>query len=243
MGIAEAHDLIMPGIGPKLGLLKGFVRYAKRRPERKRLGRDPYLTMGQALASACVSRSRSGTCRCGCGAPSGPWSPTVGASSVPNSHGGAARTGSGPEPECSWPQVVSNGARRCGTSIFEVRPRPTGRSAMPGTSVTASSSVKKREGQSTLISCGRPGGRRPSSHPSSRPHGCWSSRRVSPMGSLSTGTGTGSQTKRQITSDVGRAMFEADDDSGAGVPAWWIFDATYRRRYVVGPIQPGSVRA
>ena len=57
------------------------------------------------------------------------------------------------------------------------------------------------------------------------------------MGSSSTGTGTGSQTKRQSAATVSRAMFEADDDSGAGVPAWLSLDATYRRRYIVEPVE------
>ena len=50
MRLAEARALMQPGLRPKLGLLAGLGRYASRaRSRRKWQGRDPYLTLGQAL--------------------------------------------------------------------------------------------------------------------------------------------------------------------------------------------------
>ena len=39
--------------------------------------------------------------------------------------------------------------------------------------------------------------------------------------------------------DVVNAMYKDHERTGASVPAWHVFDATYRHNYVVGPVAPG----
>jgi 3-oxosteroid 1-dehydrogenase len=41
--------------------------------------------------------------------------------------------------------------------------------------------------------------------------------------------------------DVGLGMYEADAHTHAAVPSWLIFDATFRRKFPLGPIQPSMM--
>ena len=47
--VPQAQELLQPGIGAKLIMVKGMAKYAARARKRKVHGRDPFLTMGQAL--------------------------------------------------------------------------------------------------------------------------------------------------------------------------------------------------
>ncbi|MEY2430390.1 MAG: 3-oxosteroid 1-dehydrogenase [Acidimicrobiaceae bacterium] len=49
MTIPQARGLLQPGFRPKLEVAKGMARYAMRWRKRRRFGRDPFLSMGQAL--------------------------------------------------------------------------------------------------------------------------------------------------------------------------------------------------
>lgn len=40
--------------------------------------------------------------------------------------------------------------------------------------------------------------------------------------------------------DVAKAMYEDHAKTGCTVPGWMVFDATYRRRYIAGPVGPGK---
>ena len=52
MSVIEARALLDPGMTPMVAMAKGMARYAGRSTKRKRLGgRDPHLTMGQALTA------------------------------------------------------------------------------------------------------------------------------------------------------------------------------------------------
>jgi 3-oxosteroid 1-dehydrogenase len=42
--------------------------------------------------------------------------------------------------------------------------------------------------------------------------------------------------------EFGEAMYADQRRTGANVPAWMIFDATFRHRYACGPLMPGSMR-
>jgi 3-oxosteroid 1-dehydrogenase len=41
--------------------------------------------------------------------------------------------------------------------------------------------------------------------------------------------------------DVGIAMFDTEEAGKGAVPAWWIVDATYRKRFIMGPVGPGQM--
>ena len=41
--------------------------------------------------------------------------------------------------------------------------------------------------------------------------------------------------------DVGIAMFDTEQRGDGAVPAWWIVDATYRKRFIMGPVGPGQM--
>jgi len=47
--VPQARSMLQPGMGPKLEMAKGMAQYAMRWRRRRRYGRDPFLTMGQAL--------------------------------------------------------------------------------------------------------------------------------------------------------------------------------------------------
>lgn len=47
--VPQAQEMLQPGLGPKLIMAKGMAAYAARARKRKVHGRDPFLTMGQAL--------------------------------------------------------------------------------------------------------------------------------------------------------------------------------------------------
>jgi 3-oxosteroid 1-dehydrogenase len=42
-------------------------------------------------------------------------------------------------------------------------------------------------------------------------------------------------------SAVVQAMYADDAQTGASVPCWWVLDATYRKRFPVGPVAPGRL--
>ncbi|KAL0580361.1 hypothetical protein ABG067_008550, partial [Albugo candida] len=39
--------------------------------------------------------------------------------------------------------------------------------------------------------------------------------------------------------EIGERMYQRHIESGKGIPAWVIFDAKHRQRYLWGPMQPG----
>jgi 3-oxosteroid 1-dehydrogenase len=41
--------------------------------------------------------------------------------------------------------------------------------------------------------------------------------------------------------DVGKSMYEANEPEGSAIPAFLVFDRTFRRRYACGPVMPGSI--
>lgn len=47
--VPQAQELLQPGLGAKMIMVKGMLKYAARARRRKVHGRDPFLTMGQAL--------------------------------------------------------------------------------------------------------------------------------------------------------------------------------------------------
>jgi 3-oxosteroid 1-dehydrogenase len=51
LAVPQARTLLQPGLKPKLEMAKGMARYAARSKRRKVHDRDPYLTMGQSLMS------------------------------------------------------------------------------------------------------------------------------------------------------------------------------------------------
>src|SRR5689334_18834428 len=52
MSVPEARSLLDPGVKPMVAMARGMTRYALRGVKRRNLGgRDPHLTMGQALAA------------------------------------------------------------------------------------------------------------------------------------------------------------------------------------------------
>jgi 3-oxosteroid 1-dehydrogenase len=65
----------------------------------------------------------------------------------------------------------------------------------------------------------------------SLPHGCFVDRR-----------GERFVNEAANYSDVGRGMYEADAETHAAVPAWWIFDGRFRKKFPAGPIQPAMMQ-
>lgn len=242
MGIAEARDLIMPGIGPKLGLLKGFVRYAKRRPERKRLGRDPYLTMGQALASrmrlSLTQRDVPVWLSCPIRSLVTDGGRVVGAELTRGGRPYRVRARAGV-------LMATGGFERSQEMRDQYLRGPSQANWTVGHAGNVGDGIiiGQEAGGAIDADLMREAWWAPTIVPPEQPT-AWVLviEKSLPHGFFVDRNGNRFTNEAANYSDVGRAMFEADDDSGAGVPAWWIFDATYRRRYIVGPIQPGSVQ-
>lgn len=241
MVIPEARQLLMPGLKPKLALVKGFAKYATRFRSRKRFGRDPYLTMGQALTGrlrrSLIDRKVP------------LWTSSSISSLITQDE-----------------RVVGAEIERNGTTLriqakvgvliaaggFErdLEMRKSYQRAPIGVDWTVGHVGNTGDG----IRIGeKVGGDLDADQMS---EAWWSPTVVAPTGpsvlviekSLPHSIFVDQSGKRFVNeasnyNDIGIAMFDAEQNGpGDGtIPAWMIVDATYRKRFIIGPVGPGQV--
>lgn len=240
MRIPEARGLLMPGLAPKLGLAKGFARYAARWRSRKRAGgRDPYLTMGQALTARLRHSLDERDVPLWLNAP---------VRSLVTEGGRVV----GAEVERDG-EPVRVRARR-GVLIaaggfernLEMRERyqrapigvdwTVGHVGNTGDGILAGEEVGGALDTALMAEAWWTPAVVPPTGPSvlviekSLPHGLFVTR-----------GGHRFVNEAANYNDVGIAMFDTEQRGDGAVPAWWIVDATYRKRYIIGPVGPGQM--
>jgi len=270
MRLAEARALLQPGITPKLGLLRGLWQYALRSRSRRRWhGRDPYLTLGQALMARLRAelktrgvpvRLNTEVRRLLVGASEATGS-TTGASEATGSTTGASEaTGSTTDDGRVAGVELASGERilaRAGVLVAtggferndEMRQRYQYHPVEAGWTVghvgnTGDGLMLAEQAGAVLDT--------------DMMHNCWWSPAVVPPGeptarvlviekSLPYGFFVDRDGRRFVNeasnyNNIGKAMYAAQAKTGMAVPAWMIFDSRYRRKFPIGPVKPGMLQ-
>ncbi len=241
MRIPEARDLLMPGIKPKLGLAKGFARYSSRSTARKRFGgRDPYLTMGQALTARLrLSLNERGVPL---------WLNAPVRSLITE---GDRVVGAEVERDGRTVRVRAHRGVLVASGGFERDPEmrqryqraPIGVDWTVGHVGNTGDGIRAGEAVGGALDTALmaeawwtpavvPPGRGPSVLviEKSLPHGLFVTR-----------DGHRFVNEAANYNDVGVVMFDTEQRGDGAVPAWWIVDATYRKRFIIGPVGPGQM--
>lgn len=241
MRIPEARGLLMPGLRPKLGLLTGFVRYATRVRTRRRFGRDPYLTMGQALTSRLRLSLQERGVPLWTDAP-------VDELVVENGRVVGAVVDRGGRPvrvEARAGVLVAAGGFEHDLAMRQRYQRaPIGVDWTVGHEGNTGDGIRAGEAVGAALDTAlmaeawwTPTVAPPGQGPSvlviekSLPHGIFVTR-----------DGHRFVNEAANYNDVGIAMYDTDAAGHGAVPAWWIVDATYRRRFIMGPVGPGQMQ-
>lgn len=240
MRIPEARGLLMPGLRPKLGLLAGFARYATRVRTRRRFGRDPYLTMGQALTSrlrlSLIERR----------VPVWTEAPVSELVVEDGRVTGAVieRDGKPIRVEARAGVLVASGGFERDLAMRQRYQRaPIGVDWTVGHVGNTGDGIRAGEAAGAALDTAlmaeawwTPTVAPPGQGPSvlviekSLPHGIFVTR-----------DGTRFVNEAANYNDVGIAMYDTDAGGHGAVPAWWIVDATYRKRFIMGPVGPGQM--
>jgi len=241
MRLAEARALLQPGLKPKLGLLRGLWHYALRSRSRKLLhGRDPYLTLGQAL----MARLRA----------------ALNARGVPLHLNTAVRRLLTDDGRVIGVELASGERIRARAGVLlatggferndEMRQRYQHHPVDAGWTV---GHVGNTGDGLTLAEQAGAG------LDTEMMHHCWWSPAVLPPGeptawvlviekSLPYGVFVDRDGRRFVNeasnyNNIGKAMYEAQAKTGKAVPAWMIFDSRYRSKFPIGPVKPGMLQS
>jgi len=241
MQIPEARQLLMPGLKPKLALAYGFAKYATRFRSRKRFGRDPYLTMGQALTGrlrrSLIDRKVPLWISASISALITEGDRVVGAE--------IERGGTTVRVEARRGVLIAAGGFERDLAMRKSRQRaPIGVEWTVGHVGNTGDGIRIGE---------QVGGKLDTDQMS---EAWWSPTLVAPTGpsvlviekSLPHSIFVNQSGKRFVNeasnyNDIGIAMFDAEenDPEQGTVPSWMIVDATYRKRFIIGPVGPGQV--
>ncbi|MDT5364864.1 MAG: 3-oxosteroid 1-dehydrogenase [Mycobacterium sp.] len=240
MRLAEARALLQPGVKPKLGLLRGLWHYALRSRSRRRWhGRDPYLTLGQAL----TARLRA----------------ELTARGVPLHLGTAVRrllTDDGRVVGVelgTGERILARAGVLLATGGFERNDAM--RQRYQHHPVDAGWTVGHVGNTGDGLTLAEQAG---ACLDTEMMHNCWWSPAVVPPGeptawvlviekSLPYGIFVDRDGRRFVNeasnyNNVGKTMYEAQAKNGKAVPAWMIFDAKYRKKFPIGPVKPGMLQ-
>jgi 3-oxosteroid 1-dehydrogenase len=242
MSVPEARGLLDPGLAPMRTMAKGMLRYRLRGRKRKRLGgRDPYFTMGQALMTRLRLSLRERRVPM--------W---VSAPVTELVTDGARVTGAVVQHEGREQRIEARRGVVVAAGGFERNDEMRRRYQQQPIDATWSAASMGNTGDgirlgekvgahldTTLMReawwtpAVRPPGLRYGSVmviEKSLPHGIF----VNRLGQRFTNEAAG-------YTAVVQAMYADDATTGASVPCWWILDATYRKRFPVGPVAPGMM--
>ena len=240
MRIPEARGLLMPGLKPKLGLAKGFAKYASRSKARKRFGgRDPYLTMGQAL----TARLRLSLIERGVpvwldsplrslitedGRVVGVEVERDGSSVRVRAHRGVLLASGGFERNREMRERYQRGPTGVDWTVGHVG--NTGDGIRLGEEVGAALDTALMAEAWWTPAVAPPTGPSVLVIEKSLPHGLFVTRDAQRF-----------VNEASNYNDIGIAMYDTQERGGDAVPAWWIVDATYRKRFIMGPVGPGQM--
>jgi 3-oxosteroid 1-dehydrogenase len=240
MRLAEARALMQPGLKPKLGLLTGFGRYVSRTQSRRKWhGRDPYLTLGQALIARLRAelQARDVPLRL---------NTRVRQLLVDNGRVIGVELATGEQIRARKGVLVATGGFERNN---EMRKRyqhlpvdakwTVGHEGNTGDGLTLAEQVGADLDTAMM-------------------HNCWWSPAVLPPGestawvlviekSLPYSFFVDRDGRRFVNeasnyNNIGKAMYAAEAKTGKAIPAWMIFDAKYRKKFPIGPVKPGMLQ-
>lgn len=239
--VPQARTMLQPGLGPKLEVAKGLARYAARWNRRRRYGRDPFLTMGQAL----MGRLRLSLVERGVPL----WLQSRGESFVREDGRVVGvtitRDGKPMNVEARRGVVVAAGGFERNDAMRKKYQRAP---------IEASWSVGNYENTGDGIRAGEAVGARLDVDlmreawwmPATLAPGVKYTNVLMIEKSLPHGIFVNRAAKRFLNegenyNDLVIKMYEQDARDHASIPAWFVVDATYRSRYNLGPVLPSFV--
>lgn len=240
MRLAEARALMQPGIKPKLGLLAGLGRYARRRDSRRRWqGRDPYLTLGQALmARLRIELNRrevpvllNTTVRQLITEDNRIVGVELDSGRVIRAHKGVL--------------VATGGFERNDLMRKRYQPLPVdarwtvGHEGNTGDGIVLAGQVGADLDTATMDNCWWTPAVLPPGEPSA-----WVLviEKSLPWSLFVDRGGRRFVNEASNYNNIGKAMYAAHEKTGKAIPAWMIFDAKYRRKFPIGPVKPGMLQ-
>lgn len=239
--VPQAQELLQPGIGAKLIMVKGMLKYAARARRRKVHGRDPFLTMGQAL----MARLRLSLIERG--VPLWLRSPVISFVEEDGRVVGATITRDGAPMRIQTRvgvMVAAGGFERNDAMRKQYQRAPieaswtVGNYDNTGDGILAGQSIgAKLDTELMREAWWMPATLAPNVKytnvlmiEKSLPHGIFVNRDAKRF--LNEG---------ENYNDLVIRMYEQDAKDHASIPAWFIVDATYRSRYNLGPVLPAFV--
>lgn len=240
MRLAEARALMQPGLKPKLGLLAGLGRYARRAGSRRKWnGRDPYLTLGQAL----MARMRAELNRRGV-----PVRLNTVVQQLLTEHdrvvgvelasGGVIRAHKGV-------LVATGGFERNDEMRKRYQSLPVdarwtvGHEGNTGDGILLAERVGADLDTATMDNCWWTPAVLPPGEPTA-----WVLviEKSLPWSFFVDRDGRRFVNEASNYNNIGKAMYAAHAQTGKAIPAWMIFDAKYRKKFPIGPIKPGMMQ-
>ena len=242
MSVPEARALLDPGMTPMVAMGKGMARYASRASKRRKLGgRDPYLTMGQALTTRLRLSLRDRNVPMWLSAPVESLIVTDG-----RVEGAVVRRADRELRVRARHGVViaAGGFERNAEMRHKYQQHPVDASWSAATLANTGDGLRVGEKAGAQLDTAlmreawwtpavRPPGLRYASVmviEKSLPHGIFVNRLA-----------------RRFTNEaasytaVVQAMYADDAKTHATVPCWWIVDKTYRSRFPIGPVGPARL--
>ncbi|MDT5175662.1 MAG: 3-oxosteroid 1-dehydrogenase [Mycobacterium sp.] len=240
MRLAEARALMQPGIRPKLGLVAGLARYARRSGSRRRWkGRDPYLTLGQAL----MARLRAELKRLGV-----PVRLNTVVRQLVTEHGRVVgvELASGELIRAHKGVLVATGGFERNEDLRKrYQPLPVearwtvGHEGNTGDGILLAELVGADLDAATMDNCWWTPAVLPPGEPTA-----WVLviEKSLPWSFFVDRDGRRFVNEASNYNNIGKAMYRAHAETGKAIPAWMIFDAKYRKKFPIGPVKPGMLQ-
>ncbi len=242
ISIADAYKLRDPGMGAALALASGFLKYTLRGRRRKRLdGRDPYLAMGQALMTRLRLSIRER------GVPIWLSSPLTDLVTEDGRVTGVVVRHDDRDVriEARRGVVIAAGGFEHNAEVRrQYQQQPIDSSWSVGSPGNTGDGIRLGENLGARLD--RELMREAWWVPAVQPPGLDYSRVLVIEKSLPHGIFV-NRLGRRFTNEaasytaVVQAMYADDAVTGATVPCWWVLDATYRKRFPIGPVNPGMI--
>jgi 3-oxosteroid 1-dehydrogenase len=242
MSVPEARALLDPGAKPMIAMARGAARYAMRGRKRKQLGgRDPHLTMGQALTARLRLSLRNRT------VPLWLTSPVRSLVVADGRVQGAIVEHEGRELRVGARRgvvVAAGGFERNDEMRQRYQQHPVASSWSAASLANTGDGIRVGEEVGAKLDVAlmreawwtpavRPPGLRYASVmviEKSLPHGIFVNRE-----------GRRFTNEAASYTAVVQAMYADDEKTHATVPCWWIVDKTYRTRFPIGPVGPARI--
>ena len=242
MSVMEARALLDPGVTPMVEMAKGMARYAGRSTKRKRLGgRDPHLTMGQALTARLRLSLRDRH------VPLWISSPVVALVVEDGRVQGAVvhHEGRDLRVEARRGVVIAAGGFERNEEMrqqYQQHPVASAWSAASLGNTGDGIRIGEEVGAKLDTELMREAWWTPAVRPPGLVYGSVMVIEKSlPHGIFVNRLGRRFTNEAASYTAVVQAMYADDAKTGATVPCWWILDKTYRTRFPIGPVGPARL--